>query len=208
MKSNIRIFLCTLIFVCTNVFSQETYKVLYEAKNIYPDDTNINSRALETFKRSRNVLTEFSLTFNSKESIFLRVDKVNNNQGSGFTIKPGTFINTYKNYEEKTYVNFMNNSITDNGSFVDLKWESTGESKKILDYEVHKFVYKEQDTFIVIWVSNDFKINTGPLNYNGFSGLILELEEKYKQNGYDMGVIYSAYNIEKIKELKKPKFLN
>lgn len=74
-----------LLFLPILVFSQNSYQVVYEARQEF-DRSNMKDnipRLNEILNNSENLRFEYELLVNSKNSFFKKVDKINTSQKSG-----------------------------------------------------------------------------------------------------------------------------
>lgn len=55
-------------------------------------------------------------------------------------------------------------------------WKLTGEKKTILDYSVQQAIWDDSTRTIVAWFTPQIPISSGPENYGGLPGLIMEVD--------------------------------
>ena len=158
---------------------------------------------------------DFELKFNLTESTWKELESLSKSGGFNIT---GT---TYKNTAEKRYLREQEIStkpflISDD--LAPLKWKLTKESKKIGDYTAYKAtleqpVKKQQDNDGIIiyaqaktlqveaWYTPDIPVPTGPEEYWGLPGLILQFDNGTKTYLCTKVVL----NPEKGVRIKKPR---
>lgn len=143
---------------------------------------------------------EYTLTFNKNETIYKKVEELEKPQpmASGIVIKveDGSDI-MYKNLKENRYVNkteIMGKLFLIKDSLNSRKWELTNETKNIGAYTCFKAIYKDSITTQTLseegvltkkkeqrtttaWYSPQIPVNSGPEDFHGLPGLILEIND-------------------------------
>lgn len=85
---------------------------------------------------------------------------------------------TYVNTSDDKYVekkDFMGKTFLIKGKPEEKKWKMTGEIKSILDYPCLKATFEDSTGLIEAWFTTEIAASTGPENYGGLPGLIMEL---------------------------------
>jgi len=143
---------------------------------------------------------EYTLTFNKQESIYKKVEQLSKPQpsSSGISIEvhDGSDI-IYKNMKDSRYVNkteMMGKLFLIKDSLKTRKWELVNETKNIGEYTCFKAIYKdtitsqtmtkeggltkkEEERITTAWYTPQIPINTGPEDFHGLPGLILEIND-------------------------------
>ena len=152
---------------------------------------------------------DFELKFNLTESTWKEVESLSKSGGFNITST------TYKNTAEKRYLREQEIStkpflIAD--ALAPLKWKITKESKKIGNYTAYKAtlqpvkmemgIYAQAKTLQVeVWYTPDIPVPTGPEQYWGLPGLILQFDNGTKTYLCTKVVL----NPEKGVRIKKPR---
>lgn len=92
----------------------------------------------------------------------------------------------YANANNETYVNTLDNKYVEKKDFMgktflikgkpeEKKWKMTGEIKSILDFPCLKATFEDSTGVIEAWFTTEIAASTGPENYGGLPGLIMQL---------------------------------
>lgn len=200
MKLTSTIIVCSFIFICNSLFSQNiNAEIIYKKKGNLSINKKINSdnnseaSALlkSTFSNMDNL--EYKLYFNKESSIFteneyLEIDNLNNEisviLSKSFGGTKGLF---YINIKSKA---LFNQKELDGKYFIiktpfsNFKWVVTTEQKKIGKYNCYKAtrtflketVSGEKKVPVIAWFTPEIPFTYGPASYAGLPGLILEVE--------------------------------
>ncbi|WOC39614.1 GLPGLI family protein [Polaribacter sp. HL-MS24] len=223
--SNNKIRLALVVFMVsfTNVNGQKiTSKVIYKKKSSTIIDSTKQKTSARIFaknmSRKMNNL-EYTLKFNSKESIFSETSKMSLNKdnnslaiklskllggGNGIFYTNRKLNKTYHQKEFQSEVFLIEQEIISD-------WKLTQEKKIIGKFTCFKAT--KNDTYvgssgnlitknITAWYTTEIPYSYGPLKYNGLPGLILELEN-------DKAIFYATkidlFKKNMIEIIKKPK---
>ena len=184
MKSLILIFLLTIHAI---LLAQNSGSVVYEEKIQFKidfgDDSPMDEELKSMIPSSRS--TQKALYFNEEHSIFKNLD---NNQGDeNISNQSGnTDVQIILNRPENVvYQNFASGKVVEKRDFMDRiflisddaekrAWKITGEQKEILGYLCQKATTQRDSSAIEAWFTPQIPVSSGPANYGGLPGLILE----------------------------------
>lgn len=197
---NILSFVMLLCFV--NTFCQEKLQIEYEFRNEFDIENAKGAVAKERLKNSNENRLYFELLSSDKESLFQRIDKIDNSQGkSGVSISfisgPGGIY--YKNLVDKSTISEVNYNgkkmlITD--SITTKNWILGRDKDKILGFDVKKATLQiSENSFIEVWYAPKLKFKNGPSNYEGLPGIILKLILTNKEENSVNKQIYLATKV-------------
>jgi GLPGLI family protein len=202
----------------TIVFAQDiSGKVIYQLllkKQHDSLNTQSNNYALSFAKNAllNNTGKKYELRFNMYESIFIELDKLGLSPGS-FSISSSDKL--YRNLKENIVIeqkDVFGKLFLVSDSLNNYNWKLTQESKLIGKLKSYKAegVFKinnygnsdspEQLIKVIAWYSDSIPISTGPGEFYGLPGLIVELETKT----YIYRVLETEIKETK-DEIKKPK---
>jgi len=170
------------------------------------------------------------LTFNKEESIFKEDEQLEapQRQSMVMVIQTGGSDVMYKNTKEKRYVN-RNESFSKlfliEDKLEDINWELGSETKNIGDYTCYKATFKREvevrqsgisvngdkdlntdekpemkEITVTAWYTPEIPVSTGPAEYHGLPGLILEVSD----GTTTMMCSKVVLNPEKTIEIKEP----
>ena len=217
---------CT--FLSTSLYAQKLEIKYQEILNVNKDKLkenmkfessgsgNLPSDFFDNIIKSMIEPKDFTLSIYDNLSIYKKVEKINNKQGSNFSISFGDADNSiYKDSFTKEYsknVSLMDKSYLIKDKLTDYKWKLTRETKKIIGFDVKKATSTiDSTTSVVAWYAPNITVKDGPKMYNGLPGLILELEINESENkGIDSSII-RATEVKEVPDMKpidKPKEKN
>ncbi|MGC1206264.1 MAG: GLPGLI family protein [Flavobacteriaceae bacterium] len=196
-----------VLFVTNHLQAQDfqgmaTYKS-HRKVDLKIDEEKVNSEMQKSIQEQlkKQFQQEYTLEFNRNESIYKRVEKLDRPSApssSGITIKisQGSDI-LYKNIQENRYSNKTEISgkiflIKD--TLQSKKWQLVNETKYIGEYACFKAVFEEEyttktitedDKFedvtkqrtVTVWYTPQIPVSSGPEDYFGLPGLILEIND-------------------------------
>lgn len=196
-----------MLFVTNHIQAQDfqgiaTYKS-HRKLDLKIDEEKVNSEMQKSIQEQlkKQFQQEYTLEFNRNESIYKRVEKLDRPSApssSGITIKisQGSDI-LYKNIQENRYSNKTEISgkiflIKD--TLQSKKWQLVNETKYIGEYACFKAFFEEEYTTktitdegkfedvtkqrtITVWYTPQIPISSGPEDYFGLPGLILEIND-------------------------------
>ena len=197
---NILTFVMLLCFV--NAFCQEKLQIEYEFRNEFDIENAKGDVVKERLKNSNENRLYFELLSSDKESLFQRIDKIDNTQGkSGVSISfisgPGGIY--YKNLVDKSTISEVNYSgkkmlITD--SITTKNWILERDKDEILGFDVKKATLQiSENSFIEVWYAPKLNFKNGPSNYEGLPGIILKLILTNKEENSVNKQIYLATKV-------------
>ncbi|MGV0997653.1 GLPGLI family protein [Empedobacter falsenii] len=198
-----------------SVFCQEKLEIEYEFRNEFDISNLKDSKMIEVYKNSNKNRLYFKLLSSEKESIFNRLEKIDNSQGKtgvsiSFTSGPGGLF--YKNLEHRlsiSEINYNGRKLLINDSIKTKKWILYKEKYDILGFEVKKATLKESNnSYVEAWYAPSLKIKNGPSNYEGLPGVILKLIINNEDNNQINKQVYLATEVKlnnKIKIIKPTK---
>lgn len=178
------------LFLSFNLYSQnKSFEVTYAVGTSNPKLTK-NKKKIKILKD-----IEYQLKSNFNESTFKIIDKnsisFDNNISVGrIGSKDDIFYRNIKNKESIKYVSrfFDKGATLIKESFHKYNWKLTKETKKIGKYLCFKAIAEEKylsvsngkyyTNVIIAWYTPDIPISSGPSNYFGLPGLILEVSKK------------------------------
>ncbi len=166
------------------------------------DEKNENSEMKKQIQAQlkKQFQSEYTLEFNKNETVYEKVEQLDKPQpsSSGFVIKvsEGSDI-MYKNLKENRYVNkteMMGKLFLIKDSLQSRKWELVNETKSIGQYTCFKAVVRDSITTQTItdeggmekvkkervttaWYTPQIPVNSGPQDFHGLPGLILEIND-------------------------------
>ena len=202
-----------LILVSITLFSQVNLEIEYEFRNVFDIANTKDQRSRDIYTKSNENRLYFELLSSEKESIFQKIDKVDNSQGRtgvsiSFTSGPGGVF--YKNLVDKLTVSKINYKGIDfliNDSIKINNWILEKDKDKILGFEVRKAILKNNNSsHIEAWYAPELRIKNGPSNFDGLPGVILKLIISTEEESEINKQIYLATLIklnDKVK-IKKP----
>ena len=185
------------LFTCFLTFAQqEKLEVTYTSRMILPDDFSFQSRGdgrtmpkemQEQFKKNIQEPQEAVLTILGDESVYKMVEKISNDQSQGSRGMRGGMRmmamngdNIYKNsttHQTLKEQNIMGKSYVIKDSLQNYDWKLTRETKTILGNEAKKATTIIDSVQTTVWYIPTLKYKTGPENYWGLPGLILEVND-------------------------------
>ena len=203
-----------LLFLPILVLSQNSYRVVYEARQEF-DRTNMKDnlpQLNEILNNSENLRFEYELLVTSKTSFFKKIDKINNSQKSGgitLGISSAVGSNVFKDFNKGL---FYEEKVMDAKTFVQdslqqFPWQIIEEEKEILGYIVKKAIYSNTNQTVEAWFAPQLAFQDGPTKFNGLPGLILEIKFLMPfASDMDTYIIYKAINIKENKlKIELPK---
>ncbi len=197
-------YLVNLLFLFITIFSYSQIKngevryglLLSEENTFYQKNDPVYLKAL-----SMAGDIEYILTFNQKESFFLKEENLRNEElGSKFASIFGGYINpVYSNFKDNKFYYYptetpffksneylIEEDILQNwklynkskmiGEYLCYKATTTVTEKKTKTTEDKKFYYTDQSYTVTAWYCPQIPVSAGPLGYGGLPGLILELQ--------------------------------
>lgn len=210
---NILSFVMLLCFV--NTFCQEKLQIEYEFRNEFDIENAKDSVVKERLKNSNENRLYFELLSSDKESLFQRIDRIDNSQGrSGVSISfisgPGGIY--YKNLVEKStlsQVNYNGKKMLITDSITTKNWILGKDKDKILGFDVKKATLQvSENSFVEAWYAPKLNYRNGPSNYEGLPGIILKLILTNKEENSVNKQIYLATKVELNERLKIEKPTN
>ncbi len=199
-----------LILLANMILAQEHLKVEYEMIPYYNPAK----------KESTPVVmlnSYYELFIDGNESSYQYLDKIRNDQpkeGMMATIQMGGRGTIYKNTADNLLIeetSMYGKDYLIESQLADFKWNISKESKNILGFETRKataVLDDEQKTKITAWYAPKLNVKTGPDQYWGLPGIIMELESGFEyEDGGSEGFTYKASKVEVLDEsikIKKP----
>jgi len=171
-----------LVLISITLFSQENLEIEYEFRNVFDISSVKNQKHRDIYVNSNENRLYFELLSSEKESIFQKIDKIDNSQGKtgvsiSFTSGPGGVF--YKNLSDKLTVSKINYKGIDfliNDSIKLNDWILEKNKDKILGFEVRKALLKINNySYVEAWYAPELRIKNGPSNFDGLPGIILKL---------------------------------
>lgn len=189
-----------LFFIVT--FCQEKLEVEYEFRNEF-DITNINDKKkIQLYKNSNENKLYFELLSSEEESIFTRLEKIDNSQnrtGTSISFMNGPGGDFYKDLLNKSTIskiNYKGKKLLIHDSIKTKNWILHKDKEKILGFEIKKATLKESENiYIEAWYAPSLTIKNGPSNYDGLPGLILKLIINNKEDNRVNKQIYIAEKV-------------
>ncbi len=203
MKINILILALILV---NSVFAQDfqgiaTYKS-HRKFDIKVGDNKQNSATQKQIQEQlkKQFQKEYILTFSKYESIYKQNEKLDapspSNSGIQIRVTGGSDV-MYKNVKENRFTNkteIYGKLFLIKDSLSSKQWELVNETKNIGTYTCYKAIFKEEVTSQTVndkneieevtkertttaWYTPQIPVNTGPQNFNGLPGLILEIND-------------------------------
>ena len=161
---------------------------------------------------------DFILTINDNESFYNKIEKIDNQQGSGMRVSMSfgdSGNGLFKNLITKEYlksVKSFDKTYTIKDKLTEYKWQLTRETKKLIGFDVKKATaIVDSTTTVTAWYAPSITIKDGPGVYNGLPGLILEVEIKNTKNkGIESSIIRATEvkEVPNLKPIEKPKDKN
>ena len=226
--------LTAIILASTFSYAQEEkFEVTYTSRLILPADFSFQApgggggrqmpkEMQDEMKKNLQEPQESILTILGDESIYKAVEKVSNDQQSGGFGGPGSgrgprmrmnFAgdNIYKDISTKTYMkdaNMFSKSYTVKDELPTYDWKITRETKTILGNEARKATFEKDGQITTAWYATKIPAKTGPENYWGLPGLILEVQTNLEQGPFKGEKIITISDIKTSadkKAIEKPK---
>ena len=146
---------------------------------------------------------KYTLKFDKTQSLYEEQEKLSEPAPAGLAVEivlPGSGTN-YKNLKEKQFTlesDIFGKEFLIVDTLINHQWKVTGETKKIGSYICYKATYtikaesqrqqtdkpvdilgyaQEKDYVVTAWYTPDIPVSTGPANYWGLPGLILEVND-------------------------------
>lgn len=208
MKTKI-ILILFIVLMGISLTAQDQLKVEYEL--IEPEE-NFRTPDLPAGIEIKIPKRYFELILNQEESIWKSFERVDNEQneekgGARVSFSPtGAF---YKNVKEKIKVreqeSYSKNYLVKDG-LSEFNWKITKENKEILEIQVQKATYlnEEDGIELIAWYAPKLNFKHGPDEYWGLPGLILEVEAiTHFDDNTKSSQTYLATKIETLKSSKK-----
>lgn len=198
-----------LILLAGNLFAQEHLKVVYE---MIPYYNPVKKQSVQIAMLN----SYYELFISGSESSYQYLDKIRNDQPKEgmATIQMGSRGTIYKNTTENLLIeetSMYGKDYLIASELPEFKWNISKESKNILGFEVRKATTVLDDkhkTKITAWYAPKLNVKTGPDEYWGLPGLILELESGFDyEDGGNEGFTFKALKVEVMKEsidIQKP----
>ncbi|GGF05609.1 GLPGLI family protein [Chishuiella changwenlii] len=166
-------------------FSQEAIRVEYEMKQEFDKQAKdkLGIKYAEILQNSENKRYYYELLANTKQSQFLEIERINNDQNSkGATLGLSTNVsaNIYKDfnmnvlYEENT----MKSKLLVKDSLQHFTWVLTKDEASVLGYKVKKATYSNNNQMVEAWYTTELPFRDGPSRFSGLPGLILKVNFK------------------------------
>lgn len=191
-----------LLMLFTNLYFAQNKKFIYEY-NYIPDSTD-----------RKHIVTEIMiLNINKEKSEFYSLIKYQSDstlladsQKGILTMPPNKEMNNervIKHTQSHTieYVTILSNAQYWVHQKVDLKWSLISEFDKISGYNVQKATAEFGGRKWVAWFSKDIPIQDGPYKFYGLPGLILKIEDTYKNHIFELKGIENTKSDFKYPEL-------
>ncbi|WP_413533615.1 GLPGLI family protein [Empedobacter brevis] len=212
MKKILSLF--TILFVVTTHCQEKLY-IEYEFRNEFDISNVKDSKNKELYKNSNDNRLYFELLSSQNESIFKRLEKVDNSQNRtgtsiSFTSGPGGIF--YKNFINKltiSEINYNGKNLLINDSIKIKNWILEKDRNEILGFEVKKATVKvSENSYVEAWYAPKLVMRNGPSNYDGLPGIILKLIISNKEGNQVNKEIYLATEVklnDKIKIIQPTK---
>lgn len=202
------IFLSILILVSTLIAAQNQIKVEYEMTPYYNSNDKSMGASDITFLNSN-----YELIVDDNLSSFKYLEKISNEQPRGegsITVQMGSRGTIFKNTKDNEYLReamLGTKSYLIQDSLRVFDWNISKETKNILGFETRKAVAVLDDKYgtkITAWYAPKLNFKTGPGDFWGLPGLILELESGFEyEDGGNEGSIYKALSVEVLNDKVK-----
>jgi len=215
----------TAVALSAFTFAQtEKFEVTYSSRLILPEDFTFqspgggNGRQMPKEMQEQMIKTiqepqESVLTIFGDQSVFKAIEKISNDQQSGPGGRGGMRMmrfgsagdNIYKDISTKTYmkeVNMFSKSYTVKDELPNFDWKMTRETKTILGNEARKATAEKDGQTIVAWYTTKIPAKTGPENYWGLPGLILEIHTDIEQGPIKVKKIITITDIKTVNDTK------
>ncbi|SMC35326.1 GLPGLI family protein [Moheibacter sediminis] len=185
-------------------FVRQTYSE--EEKKNWFEDSDLARIQMKT--NEEPPAETYIMVVSGKEYSFIYQDRINNSQDQTFDIRyaPAGFGVTYHNLKDSVQMKDIGE--IDGQKYYTLDplpkwdWNITDETKNVLGFQVRKAIAENENSYITAWYALEVPVSSGPAEFFGLPGLILEIEKKSKEREYK--VIYIA---ESIKRINNPKII-
>ena len=183
----------------------------------------------------KNTEKNYVLEFSSTESFYTEKEKIDVGESGNFNWM-ATYIGDnigklYKNLQEKVTINeteMMGKFFLITDPIKNMKWQMTGETKKIGQYTCYKATYekeiqervfsfgsesqnqnniKTKTVEVAAWFTPEIPVSTGPSWYQGLPGLILEVSDD-NTTILCTKIVMNPTDKSKIKKPKRGKVIN
>lgn len=208
-----------------SLHAQEKVEITYSQfaeitdPNIFTVESSSGSGRVSNPDMQKRIIDQFktptysTLTVYNNESLYKPIEKLDNNQTDGFSVRVsfGSGDGTYYNIAENYYLENaeLNNKAITIKDTPKTDWIMTRETKKFLGYNVRKAIRKtENGGEIVAWYTTDINMKTGPDKYVGLPGLVLEVIMPFGKPDVDNKRYIQATEVkilEDTKAIEKPK---
>jgi GLPGLI family protein len=234
------------IFLLIILTSSVTFCQDFQGKASYMSKINVDTQWMDNprFASRRGYMEEmlkknteknYVLEFSSTESFYSEKDKIDVGEAGSFNWM-ATYIGDnigklYKNLQEKVTINeteMMGKFFLITDPIEDMKWQITGETKKIGQYSCYKATYekeiqervfsfgsesqnqnnvKTKTVEVAAWFTPEIPVSTGPSWYQGLPGLILEVSDD-NTTILCTKIVMNPTDKSKIKKPKRGKVIN
>ena len=200
MRTIFTLFFC-LVFC--KIYAQEELKIEYEFRNEFDFENASDAKSKERLKNSNENRLYFELITSKEESIYNKIDRVDNSQNrSGVSISfvsgPGGLY--YKNLKENyslSEINYNGKNLLIKDTINHQKWIIKKESTKIAGFDVKKaFLQESENVTVEAWYAPKLNFRNGPSNYEGLPGVILKIIIHNKEGKQLNKQIYLATKVE------------
>lgn len=184
-------------------FVRQTYTE--EEKKMWFDDSEMGRAQLKANEEPSE--ETYVMIISDKESSFTYQDRINNSQEQRFDIRYapagyGTIYRNLKDSVQKKNFDVYGKKYHSVDSLKILNWKITRETKTLLGYKVRKATLEDSLSITTVWFAPKIAVSTGPADFWGLPGLILEVEKSSKERTHTINYIAKS-----IKEIKNPKII-
>lgn len=211
------LFLSCIFFILYDASAQQL-EVYYKAyvRQTYTTDEKLKWFSNDELGRAQIKANEeppietYKLIILDKETSFTFQDKINNDQNQEiFNIRyaPAGFGTIYRNLKDSIVIKdqgeiYGKTYISLDSIKTRLKWKIHNDTKTILGYNARKATLEDSLSTTTVWFVPKIPIPTGPAEFWGLPGLIIEVEKKSKERNY---IVF--YLVESINNIRNPKIV-
>ena len=234
------------IFLLIILTSSVTFCQDFQGKASYMSKINVDTKWMDNPRFAsrkgymeemlkKNTEKNYVLEFSSTESFYTEKEKIDVGESGNFNWM-ATYIGEnigklYKNLQEKVTINeteMMGKFFLITDPIENMKWQMTGETKKIGQYTCYKATYekeiqervfsfgsesqnqnniKTKTVEVAAWFTPEIPVSTGPSWYQGLPGLILEVSDD-NTTILCTKIVMNPTDKSKIKKPKRGKVIN
>jgi len=190
------IILFSVIFTSV-LFAQDKLVINYNFIYEFDLSKSTDPKTVETFKESNKNTSDYILITSKEESIFNKVEKIDNSQNKtgGISTPSANLYSNFKDNYRLDNLEFRGKKMLIKDSLTSFKWFIQKDSGEILGYKVKKATAKRNNITYEAWYAPSLSFKSGPEFYWGLPGVILKVAVIMDQNDGIHKRFYTATDI-------------